>query len=141
MRQEVEEKVVGALSELMEACEELRAEVRGSVPEEERFFDYEKVYEDTEAAKDRGAMLRRHARLAVERVMDREDCGPGEIASVLALLCAGLEEVDPKVRSAVPEELARELRAEMLWRCWCGRVKRFGARCTGHMRGPLSSDV
>jgi len=88
------EKIIDALTQLMEGFNELRekAEADYSVDDEE-----EGTAEDSEISSEIDAAIVTEMRAALEAVIDAEDVTPEEIAAAISSLTEALEEIDPDV--------------------------------------------
>jgi hypothetical protein len=99
------EKIVEALTQLVEGFAELQEHLEseyGAESEEDEGAEGEEETSDLEDA------LVTEVRAAVESVIENEDCAPEDLASIISALTGALEEVAPEVFAEEAEEEQEE---------------------------------
>lgn len=99
------EKIIDALTQLVEGFAELQEHLEGE-------FDPEREEDTSESESEEGETknssledaLVTEVRAAVESVIENEDCAPEDLASVISALTDALEEIAPEVFSQTEEE-------------------------------------
>jgi hypothetical protein len=90
------EKIIEALTELVQGFAELQEQLENDFGTESEEDDTEDN-ENEEASSELQDALVTEVRAAVESVIENEDCAPEDIASVISALTGALEEVAPEV--------------------------------------------
>ena len=100
------EKIVEALTQLVEGFAELQEHLEGEygveADEDESDDDEEKESSDLEDA------LVTEVRAAVESVIENEDCAPEDLASIISALTGALEEIAPEIFAEGEEQQEEE---------------------------------
>ncbi len=94
MANKASEKIIDALSQLIEGFNELQESIESDFTSEQPDEEYEEG-QDVNTEIDAGVV--NEMRAALEAVIDAEDVSPEEIASMLSSLTEALEEIDPEV--------------------------------------------
>jgi len=104
------EKIVEALTQLVEGFAELQEHLEGeygaAADEDEADEDEEKESSDLEDA------LVTEVRAAVESVIENEDCAPEDLGSIISALTGALEEIAPEIFADEGEQQEEEQEEE-----------------------------
>ncbi len=95
------EKIVEALTQLVEGFAELQEHLESEYGAES---EDDEGTEDEEETSDLEDALVTEVRAAVESVIENEDCAPEDLASIISALTGALEEVAPEVFAEGSEE-------------------------------------
>lgn len=102
MAKEIQEKLIEAISQLVESYSELRESAEAEF-QEDRDEDEDEL-DPVELETGIDATIVSEMRLAIESVIDSEDFAPDEFAILLGAMSDALEEIDPDVFEAEIEE-------------------------------------
>ncbi|MFO0416247.1 MAG: hypothetical protein ACK5Y6_03065 [Pseudomonadota bacterium] len=102
------EKIIEALTQLVEGFGELQEQLENDFSPESEDDETEESEEETEESSDLEDALVTEVRAAVESVIENEDCAPEDLASVISALTSALEEVAPEVFAEEEEEESEE---------------------------------
>ncbi len=93
------EKIIDALTQLVEGFAELQERLEGDYDPDVASDDEEESEkgEKKEGASNLEEALVTEVRAAVEAVIENEDCAPEDLASIVSALSDALEEIDPEV--------------------------------------------
>jgi len=94
------DKIIEALTQLMEAYQELQESVENELGETEE----EEEDEDSDINSEVDLAIINELRASIEAVIDTEDFATEEIAAAISSLTEALEEIDPDVFESVTEE-------------------------------------
>jgi ribonuclease E len=96
MASKAAEKIIDALTQLVEGFAELQESIEIGVPagDEDESDD---AIEEIEAGEDVEDALVAELRTSIESVIENEDCSPEDLASIISALTDALEEIDPDV--------------------------------------------
>lgn len=103
------EKIVEALTQLVEGFAELQEHLESEYGAES---EEDEGTEDEEETSDLEDALVTEVRAAVESVIENEDCAPEDLASIISALTGALEEVAPEVFAEESEEEEEEGQSE-----------------------------
>jgi segregation and condensation protein B len=106
------EKIVEALTQLVEGFSELQEQLENDYNPGEGEEKDEDEDEESEESSDLEDALVTEVRAAVESVIENEDCAPEDLASVISALTGALEEVAPEVFAEEESEEEEEEQEE-----------------------------
>jgi hypothetical protein len=93
------EKIMEALSQLLEGFAELQDSLDSDLDDEIEDDEESEVEDDDIAASTPEMIVLKHLKSAIEAVIETDDFAPEEIANLIAALTEALEEVDPNIFS------------------------------------------
>jgi hypothetical protein len=102
------EKIIDALTQLVEGFAELQQKLEDDFDPEGGDEDSDEGGEDDEPSSDVEEALVTEVRAAVEAVIENEDCAPEDLASIVSALTDSLAEIDPELFSQEEEEEEEE---------------------------------
>jgi hypothetical protein len=103
MASKAAEKIIDALTQLVEGFAELQESIESGAPTGDD-DDAEEVAEEEETGDDVEDALVTELRAAIESVIESEDCSPEDLASIISALTDALEEIDPDVFAASADD-------------------------------------
>lgn len=107
MSSKATEKVIEALSNLLEGFAELRESVEKEYADEETEED-----DDEEKGSELDLALITEMKAAIEAVIDTDDHSPEEFATLISVFTDALEEVDPHVFEGAPSDEEAKVETE-----------------------------
>lgn len=103
------EKIIEALSQLLEGFAELQDSIESEYSEETEDDDTEEAEEASDAERlDPDAAIVSQMKTAIEAAIETDDYSPEEVANVIASLTEALEEIDPNIFEGAETESADE---------------------------------
>ncbi|NLF25838.1 MAG: hypothetical protein GX589_09320 [Deltaproteobacteria bacterium] len=105
MASKASEKIIDALTQLMEGFNELQEKAQADYATEE---DEDAAETELEVGSEIDATVVSEMRAALEAVIDTEDVTPEEVAAAISCLTEALEEIDPDVFEISEEEESEE---------------------------------
>lgn len=107
MAQRATEKIMEALSQLLEGFAELQDGIESEIGED--LDESEDEEDETESETlDPDAAIVKEMKVAIEGAIETDDYSPEEVANLIASLTEALEEIDPNIFSEVEEEEEEE---------------------------------
>lgn len=106
MTTRVTEKIIDALSQLLEGYAELQDAIESEYSEDD--VEDESAEDREEGAITPDSALVAEIRSAIEAAMEAEDYTPEEVANLIASLTEALEEIDPNVFDAEEEDKSED---------------------------------
>ena len=91
------EKIMEALSQLLEGFAELQDSLDSDLDDEVEGDDESDVDDDDIVASTPEMVVLKHLKSAIEAVIETDDFAPEEIANLIAALTEALEEIDPNI--------------------------------------------
>lgn len=102
------EKIIDALTQLVEGFAELQQGLEDDFDPEGADDDSKEESDEEESSSDLEDALVTEVRSAVEAVIENEDCAPEDLASIVSALTDALAEIDPELFSQEEEEEEKE---------------------------------
>ncbi len=91
------EKIVDALTQLLEGFNELQESIRNDFGASSADDELEDDEDSEEAEAEAEAAIAAELKTALETVIETEDFAPEEVAALISVLTGSLEEIDPNV--------------------------------------------
>ena len=109
MTQKATEKIMEALSQLLEGFAELQDVVETEMGVDPDDVDEDESDDDAESESlDPDTAMTREVKSAIEGAMESDDYTPEEVANLIAALTEALEEIDPNIFQEEEEEVEED---------------------------------